>query len=324
VSTGRWSAFCVVGLGGHTNTKLLPAIAGTGQQLAGVVSRKSGPAPKGVPTFPDVAAALQALPPETAFILASPPGVHFRQAMTLLDAGRDVIIEKPAFVSAQEAIDATAAATRNGSVLLEAFMHRYTELYRCFTAAWHEQARCIEAMEISFLLPAVPGGTFRDDAAVESSLLYDVGCYAVSLVADLGLPLGSLELVRVNEAGDPLAEQYRIESRSEGVGVVALLGIGTEYCNEIVLKGPSGTVRYSPFFYGRPGTRSIERRGPTMNETESFVEANAFERMLATPTADLRADQPVRLRQMIEVTRCLELLGRELGGHRARAAQRGA
>jgi predicted dehydrogenase len=243
--------------------------------------------------------------------------------MPLLEAGRDVIIEKPAFTIAQEAIEATAAVNRNGGVLLEAFMHRHTEIYRCFTAAWHKQARWIEAMKISFLLPGVPGGTFRDSAAVESSLLYDVGCYAVSLVADLGLPLSSLELANVNETGQPLAEQYRIESPSDGVGVLALLGIGTEYRNEIVLKCPESTVRYSPFFYGRPGPRSIERLGPGTNETEILVEANAFERMLATPTEELRADQPARLQRMIEVTQCLERLGRQLGEHRANAARSG-
>ena len=98
MSDGRWTKFCVVGVGGHARNRVMPAIAANGQALVGVVSRRPD-ADEGAPRFPTVTEAVAALPADTAFYIASPPTVHFEQAMAALEAGRDVIVEKPAFVT---------------------------------------------------------------------------------------------------------------------------------------------------------------------------------------------------------------------------------
>ena len=322
MSGKRWNSFCVVGLGGHARTKLLPALAANGQALAAVVSRSLAPAPGAVPKFNDVTAAMKSLTPEIVFLLSSPPALHFEQARPLLEAGRDLIVEKPAFATARQAADASALAMKSGSVLAEAFMHRQTELHRRLLAAWHEHEGCFDAIEIEFLIPGAPAGTFREQADIGSSLLLDVGCYAISLLIDLRLPLDSLKLAHVSAAGNPLAERYRIEGKVKGLAISADIGIGAEYSNKVVLRAPDSSMRYGPFFYGRPGVRSIEHQKRGESVIESIVEANAFERLLNVPPAAWLADQADRLQDMIEATRCLERVGRDLIDRRAAALRR--
>jgi hypothetical protein len=177
----------------------------------------------------------------------------------------------------------------------------------------------IEAIEIDFLIPEAPGGTFREQGEIGSSLLFDIGCYAVSLLRELRLPLDTLVLTSVEAAGNPLHERYRIEGLANGRAITVSIGVATEYRNEVVCRTALGSARYSPFFYGRAGSRSIayERNGTI--ERKVLEDPNAFERMLAVPRAEYLAGQAERLRTMIEVTQCLAGLGQDLGRWRARA-----
>src|SRR5687768_8951816 len=104
-----WQRFCVVGLGGHARTKLIPAIEANGQQLAGVVTSAAS-SPVAAPAFTTVEQAIAALPGDTVFVIASPPGAHASQALAALAAERDVVVEKPAFVATAEAEAASEAA----------------------------------------------------------------------------------------------------------------------------------------------------------------------------------------------------------------------
>src|SRR4051794_10368864 len=92
--------FCIVGLGNHALTKLIPAIIANGQQIAGFVTSRpnSADVPSG-PIFRRLDEALSALPSDTVFVIATPPAIHFDHAMLAINAGRDVFVEKPAFVT---------------------------------------------------------------------------------------------------------------------------------------------------------------------------------------------------------------------------------
>src|SRR3981081_110805 len=121
--------FCIVGVGGHARTKLIPAIEANGQQVAAVVSSQAAK------NFPDAAVfvrlkdAVEKLPRDTAFFIATPPPMHFEQARLVLQGGFDLFLEKPAFGPRREAEQVASLCERQPVVLVEAFMHRYTWLY---------------------------------------------------------------------------------------------------------------------------------------------------------------------------------------------------
>lgn len=308
---GRFERFCVVGLGGHARAKLIPAIVANGQTLAGVVTRQATDLPD-VPACRTVSDAVAALPADTAFVIATPPALHFDAAMTALAAGRDVIVEKPAFVTEAQARDAANTAAASGRVLVEGFMHRHTGLYRRLLADWKARRGAVKQVDIAFLIPAAPAATFRQHTAIESSALCDIGCYALSLLADLGLPLEAIRIENVAFAGDPRREAITLSGTADGIAARTLVGIGKSYTNEVSLTLDDGTIAYAPFFYGRPGEKTVALRHAGETTQEPLTDGNAFEAMFGTPRAHWLATQGDRSARMIAVTAAMERLGREL------------
>lgn len=70
-----------------------------------------------------------------AAYLATPNGLHCEQAVRLLEAGKHVLVEKPAAVSAREYARMQDAAAQNGRVLMQALPHVYAPAYAALRAA---------------------------------------------------------------------------------------------------------------------------------------------------------------------------------------------
>lgn len=314
---GRFEAFCVVGLGGHARSKLIPALEANRQRVIGLVTRGVRRDLPDAPVFADVETALADLPAETVFLIATPPPLHFRQVLPLLREGRDVIVEKPAFVSRGEAVEATEEASRSGSVLVEGFMHRHTALYTRLLDAWRREGR-FSGVAAEFLIPEMPtSGTFRSAPDIACSSLFDMGCYPLSLLSDLGLPLAGLELARVDHPGDPYREALRLAGRMEGVDVDIGIGVGPAYANRVSIQSRNGRLTtFEPFFYGRPGERRITIGTGASSSELTVFETSAFETMFGLSRGFWIADQEARLRRMIEVAGALERLGGSLATFR--------
>ncbi len=259
---------------------------------------------------------MHALPHDTMFVLATPPAAHFPAALSILEAGRDVIVEKPAFVSSRQARLAVEAAARTGGVLVEGFMHRHTTAYGLVSDEWRQRAGQVRSIEIAFMIPSLPSGTFRQEDGIENSSLYDIGSYAMSLLADFRLPLADLALTEVRFPGDFGREALVISGTAAGVDVSIRIGVG-DYENRIVLRGMDRPeLSVSPFFYGRPGERTIVRDG----EAEALVDHDAFQAMFAVGRDAWLSDQAERGQVMIEIAASLERLGAQLTS--ARGAER--
>src|SRR4029078_2259643 len=105
------------------------------------------------PIFETIGKALAQVPSDTVFVIATPPAGDFDQILWVIRGGRDTIVENPAVVAAEDAVTALAETKERGSVLVEAFMHRHTELYRRALAYWRDAHDAIEAVEADFVIP---------------------------------------------------------------------------------------------------------------------------------------------------------------------------
>lgn len=315
---GPAGRYCVVGLGNHARTKLIPAILATGGQVAGLVTRSTDEVVPGAERFTELKSALLNLPGDTMFVLANPPALHGRQALEIMAAGHDVIVEKPAFVNETEAREATEVAQARDLVLVEAFMHRHTRLFSRFLTVWQDRRSEIVGLRIRFLVPEMPGGTFRQGGEISASGLYDIGCYALSLIDDLGLSLGAIGVSDVAFAGDPAREAVRLQGVNRGVEIDALVGVGAEYANEVSLQlTGGGEISFAPFFYGRSG----EKRVTDGREGVSIIsDPDAFRQMFSAPRSEWRASQAERSRSMVALATSLERLGRQLDEWRTGAS----
>jgi predicted dehydrogenase len=303
----RWERFCVVGIGGHARTKLIPAILANRQMVAGLVSRQPAESLPPFPVFPTIDEALAALPRDVVMVIASPPSLHHAQVSQVLAAGFDVIVEKPAFLTTTEAQDIADRCATSDRVIVEAFMQRHSRLY-CHLLD-HCAANSVAALDLAFIIPAMPSGTFRSASDLGASGLYDIGCYILALLTDLGLELDSLDIVDVRDAGT-MSEAVKLAGVLDGIKVNAHIGVGPEYQNSATVHLAQGEgTRFHPFFYGRAGPRSMGG--------VSIDDDNCFEKMFAIPRDIWRADQPARLDAMIAVTAKLEQLASRLGKLRA-------
>ena len=304
--------YCVFGVGGHARNKLIPALLANDQKVVGLVSTQSPDLLPCGPVFAEIETAIVALPTDTVFIIATPPALHFEQVRSAVEAGRDVIVEKPAFVSAHDARKIAAMCQVQGTIVVEGFMHRHTRLYRRLIEYWGSHRNQIDAMDAVFLIPEVPPGTFRQESAVGSSCLYDIGCYMVSLLSDLQLPLADLRLVHVSQLGQGL-EEIKICGLLDGVKISIKIGVAEIYQNVIELRTRDGaTARFLPFFYGRPGERLFNIDSHWTTKKETLVEIDAYQAMFAVPRSQWLADQAARNARMIAAAKSLETLGHEL------------
>jgi hypothetical protein len=315
----RFEHFCIVGLGQHARTKLIPALRANAQKIVGVVTRQSdGVNGCDAQVFRRLDTALSALPADTVFVIATPPAMHFSQALRVLEAGRDLFIEKPAFVTAAQARRVITMAAGKSTVMVEAFMHRHTELYRRLMTFWRGERTSVKGIEVAFLVPELPVGTFRQGSDIADSSLYDIGCYALSLLADLGLPIDMLALTSCDFSGSCERESLRLAGELNGVLVDIRVGVGATYVNSVsFLMDEESDVTFSPVFYGRPGERGISHSSSGQKSIrETINEGNAFEAMFAIPRSVWLGDQSQRDTTIIEITTALERLGHTLAALR--------
>lgn len=125
-------------------------------------------------------------PDVDAVYLSLPHGMHERWACRLLRAGKAVLCEKPAVLSAEEAGRVVSAARESGSLFVEAMKPRFmpvrARVRELLASGELGEIRGIEVvhrldygdLEGGYLLDPVQGGT-----------LYDLGCYGVAWAENL-------------------------------------------------------------------------------------------------------------------------------------------
>lgn len=310
---------CIVGYGAHARSKLAPALDESGWRTVALVSRTAA-ADEDLTVFSSLEAALSALPQSTTFVVASPPSAHFSQVSAIVEAGCDVLVEKPAFLSSEEVEFVRTRAESKRVVVAEMFM--YLEAAVCGTAlqvlerSWHD----IRRVEMVFTLPSVPEGTFRGGGGLAGSLLADIGCYPLSLLARAGLPLDGLSL-RSSSTEGAHAPRYSVDGRVRGVDVGFTVGLAESYRNSLDISlsdGAGWTIE--PFFYGRPGARKVvtRRRPEHVAGDDPLIERivhedNAFKSMFSRGREEWLSSQVQRFREMSVVTAALCRLGKEAG-----------
>lgn len=138
----------------------------------------------GVTLCADPHALLLADPDIDAVYLALPHGLHLTWAVAALEAGKAVLCEKPAALTAGEARQIAAAARRTGGLFMEGMKARFVPLYdevrRLLAAGAIGQVTRVEASLCNDVPRASLEGTYLLDGA-----LLDCGIYCASWIEDL-------------------------------------------------------------------------------------------------------------------------------------------
>ena len=147
------------------------------------------------PNEPDLGKLLPTFKPETAFIV-TPHALHYEQARLCLEAGVDVLMEKPMVMNAVEARSLIEARDATGKMLVVAFNGSLSPRIR-------EASRLLRSGKLGRIVNisasiwqgwgTVTEGKWRQDPAISGGgFMFDTGAHMMNTVADL--------------AGEPFAE----------------------------------------------------------------------------------------------------------------------
>ncbi|MCW6509073.1 Gfo/Idh/MocA family protein [Lichenifustis flavocetrariae] len=119
------TSIAIIGVGKIAQDQHLPVIAkNPDYRLAAVVSQRGITEP-GVPTFRTAAELYAALPDLDAVAICTPPSVRYALAREAIDAGVDVMLEKPPFPTTLELVDLAAYGRTKGRVVFTTWHSQY-------------------------------------------------------------------------------------------------------------------------------------------------------------------------------------------------------
>ena len=140
------------------------------------------------PSEPDIQKFLKTFDMDVVLI-ATPHAMHYEHTLAALEAGLDVLLEKPMVVNTQEALDLIAARDRTGATLVVSFQGSLSPLIRLASASIRER-RYGNILSVSATIWQNWGpntaGTWRQKPALSGGgFLFDTGAHMLNTVADL-------------------------------------------------------------------------------------------------------------------------------------------
>jgi len=158
-----------------------------------------------------------------AVFVTTPPDTHRDIAIRSLDAGKHVIVEKPAFLTVEEFDDVEAAVERNGRRVLVAENYYYKPLLRRIVAVIRSGALGqVRLVLINAAKRQVAEGWRADPARAGGGALFEGGIHWVSFLASLGLTIEGVEAHFPDApAGHERTALFVAEYAEGAVGVLA-------------------------------------------------------------------------------------------------------
>jgi predicted dehydrogenase len=121
-----------------------------------------------------------------AVYIPLPNSLHAPWILRALDAGLDVLCEKPLTSNAAEAREVAAAAERTGRTVMEAFHYRYHPLAERMREIAATELGEIRRVETALCFPLPKFGDIRYDLALAGGATMDAGCYAIHVMRLVG------------------------------------------------------------------------------------------------------------------------------------------
>lgn len=279
----------VLGYSSLARRRILPALARLGHTHVDIASRTRTPGwPEGVTGrgFRDYREALEGS--EAGLVYVSTRNhEHAPWAAAALDAGRDVVIDKPAALSLADVRALVDRAGTRGRLIAEAT-----------TWPWHPQvealcARIDEAGPVTrvvahFSFPPLPADDVRHRAAWGGGALWDLGPYAVTAGRRIFGAAPDECLVRTaTRPGDEVETAFSVLlGYPDDRVLVGHFGSTTAYVNRLEVYGPRLALRLERAFTTAPDhpCRLVGEQAGARVDVE-VPAADAFERFLADVVA---------------------------------------
>ena len=187
---GRATRVAVIGLGEAGATIHLPALRQLAEvEIVGAADpdekrRREASARLGVPVFGDTGELLAKIAPELV-IVASPPALHAGHCIAAMDAGADVLCEKPFAASVREGRDVLAHAVAAGRQIAVNHEFRAMPVFRDVIAAARADGQGPALVQVWQAIDHDPSGETGWRGQLRRRSLYEAGVHLVDLALQL-------------------------------------------------------------------------------------------------------------------------------------------
>ena len=268
---------CIVGVGKHSYTNLMPLLKKMNFKIVGLVSRSPKLYNRHFKRYISLNLAIKHLPKDTIYLISSPPRTHYPILKKLLINNKNVLVEKPLVVNLYEVFQLHKLNLKSKNFFYEMFMYKFTSCYKKLINFYRDNINDIKLIELTFLLPSYPKSSFRDGISLEDSCLFDIGSYVFDLSMELGNKIENLKILNTSFEENRLVRiQFNFQINS--INLLADIGLHTEYKNYIkVIKKDQSYIIFDKIFYGKKTVKEIQI-SPSKN-IFYYADNNGYEKM---------------------------------------------
>ena len=241
---------------GHSDIarrRVLPALAACGITAVDVASRSGSPPFARPATMAglDYRSYEEAVRESAASLawISTTNDLHAGLAAMALDAGRHVVLDKPATVTLAEAEALARLAGARGKLLAEATVYAFHPQIDAVRRFFAEAGTAPTQLVAAFSFPPLPASNFRRQAALGGGTELDLGPYAMSAGRIFFHAAPELVLARglAGDTGFSLVASY-----PGGRTLTGHFGATTGYVNRLQVLGPRATATIDRAFTTAP------------------------------------------------------------------------
>lgn len=294
---------CIVGYGSHVEKTIIPSLSIKKKNIK-IISSK--PAIKNFQIYPNIKTALKKIDKTYVIFNATPPNLHFETSKLILNMGFNLIIEKPICLNVKQLSKLKILSKKQGLFIFENMMYFYSEQFLIFKKYVLNKSK-IDTIKLNFCLPNFNKDSFRSNTNLNSSLLYDVGCYPFSLISYLGFEMKDFNIT--HRFKNKILNYLNIDFYSKKIKFFVKIGFFCKYENFVEIVYSNKTkVRFNYFFYGKKIKKKNEIILSNMKKKTFIVkENNTFKKIF---NFDIKKIERLSKKQIIISYRYLKMLNR--------------
>lgn len=226
--------------------------------------------------------------------LSLPNAMHEHWLMAALAAGKHVVVDKPALMSAEAGRRAIAAAQAAGRVVAEATVFAYHPLFGHIAKLVAENGPLTQAAA-QFIIPPLPLDNFRNHIELGGGCLLDMGPYAAATMRILGGGPAS-RLTAIAGGCHPQTSvdmSFSVQAQlANGAVFSGHYSFEGEYQNRLLVVARSGSAIVERLF-SPPANFRLELRQRVRNaeNVETIEAADTFANFLAAVTAAIASGE---------------------------------
>ena len=235
---------CIIGYGSHVKNTIIPSLDINTENIKIVTKKKI----TDFETFSSIKLALKKLPKDYIFFNSTPPKFHYSTSKLILSSGYNIIVEKPLCLNFHQLKKLNNIAKIKKLFIFENMMYLYSDQFKLIKKLLNKKE--IKKIDINFSIPDFSKKSFRRENNLESSILYDMGCYPFSFVSYFGFDNENYQVFYKKK--NTKINYIEIIFTSKNIEFKITLAIYKEYKNYVELMfQDNSSYRLNHFFYGK-------------------------------------------------------------------------